>query len=139
MDGYLQQKIKYVSQSCHEIKVLLEADQTHFGDNNVKSLADSNQKKSLLLEQLVNAVNELQAHQRQYHPGKSLESLDATPAYAEMIATLKSELNHCFQALAVNNHIVFANLQQLKGIWDQILSSQKSTDCLYDHTGILGK
>ena len=137
MDSSLQHKITQIIEHCKAIQILLETDQTHFAENNFMPLAESNQQKSLELDKLSTAVSELQIYLPQHN--QSLKSLATHPAYSDMIETLKSELNKCYQSLAINNHIVFANLQQLKGIWDTLLSSKKEADCMYDHTGSLNK
>jgi conjugal transfer/entry exclusion protein len=139
MDGYLLQKISHIRQTCHAIEVLLEADQTHFSNNKMDALGESNQEKTRLLDTLSHTVGELKSHLQTQYPGKTLDTIDASPAFQEMITSLKQELQDCYQALAVNNHIVYANLQHLKAIWDKILASQKSTDCIYDQAGILSK
>jgi hypothetical protein len=139
MDRLLQEKIMLVIKYCQNIQALLEKDKTHFGDNNLKLLAESNKDKSLILEKLSVVVSELQSHLQQYHRGESFNTLERIPAYSDMIKKLKLELNKCYQSLTVNNHIVFANLNQLKDIWDKLLSSQKETDGVYDHTGSINK
>jgi hypothetical protein len=139
MDRLLQEKMMLVIQYCQNIQVLLEKDKTHFGDNNLKLLAESNQDKSLVLDKLSVTVSELQNHLQRHHQGESFNTLEKIPAYSEIIKKLKSELNKCYQSLTVNNHIVFANLNQLKDIWDKLLSSKIEANGMYDHTGSINK
>ncbi len=139
MDGHLLQQIAHISQTCGAIQALLEADQTHFSNNKMDALGESNKEKTQLLDNLSIAVSELRTHLQTRYPGQTLDTIDNSPAFMEKVATLKMELQDCYQALAINNHIVYANLNQLKNIWDKILASQKSTDCIYDQAGILSK
>lgn len=122
----VQQMVSY----CQAIQKLLENDQTHLINNDFNALTHSNQQKAELLEKLALQKNALaETGPRHFND----------PAVNVTLDQLKNELSTCYQFTVTNYQVVFANLLHLKNIWDKVLATQETSDCVYDHTGSLNK
>lgn len=122
--GPVVDSLKEMIQHCKNIQILLETDRNHFSNNDLKSLEESNVKKAELINQLNQLVTQVDTHEI-----KSKTDIDS------IINQLKTEVNQCYKLLAVNNNIVFTNMQQLKEIWDKLAVQQRTAESIYDHNG----
>ena len=137
MDGALLASLRQMLDCCKEIQNLLQHDKEYFTENQLDKVNESNQKKAALLDKLnllaveVNSKKQLttlfnDAAQEVNQPQSELRTL---------VSELKEEISNCYKYVVVNSGIVFANLQQLKNIWDKMLACKSSDTCVYDNKG----
>ncbi len=140
----LVRSLKEVVQCCQDMQGLLQADYAHFTKNDLAALEQNNQNKAELISQLSTLMDQLNVHYAKDHPGGFLEQVEADissldPAAQKEVGSalgdLKSEIAKCYHSILTNSHIVFANLRQLKELWDKLLAREPSMACVYDQKG----
>ena len=139
-DKVLISFLSEMTEHCRAMQHLLKQDQNQFSQNNLKPIPASNQQKSLLIEKITQLTQQLM------HPSETdtnvLQIIEARIANAELLHPLKkaslefkNELALCYQAVLTNNHIVTANLQHLKNIWDKLAACRSEQSAVYDRSG----
>lgn len=116
----LMEMVRY----CREIRILLDNDITSFSTDNLEALEVNNKKKSDVIERLNSMAKAL--HKNDVENDAELSGI---------VNELKMEVKDCFKSIVMNNNIVNANMNQLREIWDKVLSHKQSTEGLYDNAG----
>ena len=137
---------KEMIKCCQEIQTLLSNDLSHFSKNEYVSIEENNKKKFDLLNKLNSLAVEINTRHADGSPANFLEKLAQDPNYStptaqheinHILQELKSEIEKCYKHVMTNSDVVFSNIQQLKYIWDQLLS--KSDNHVYDRIGNVAK
>ena len=110
-----------LTENCQALFNLLENDKTHFIKNEHVALQTSNTKKLQIIEKICSLGSVLDP-----------EKISTLP---QKMAAVKNEIMQCYQSVITNNYIVHANLDKLKGIWDELNAMQKEKLCIYDRAG----
>ena len=121
--------IKEMISRCQEIRELLVNDQQHFGKNDLDALEASNKKKGEMLDYL----NYLA---RDFNQVNDINGM-STPELQNLIENLKTEIATCYESIVINNQVVYANMQQIKEVWDKLLTRKESD--VYEKNGVLEK
>ncbi|MEO8400443.1 MAG: hypothetical protein ABI597_01435 [Gammaproteobacteria bacterium] len=125
---------------CQSIRDLLQDDQKHFSTNKLNSLETNNLKKAELLNKLNNLLNDMQVYSATYGQQSTANSAATLQASSQKImAELKAEIAVCYKYIVTNSHVIVANLQQLKEIWDKLSAFKSGSDCVYDKNGSITK
>ena len=144
MDNPLYASLKKMVMHCQDMQELLETDIDSFSKNDLASVGESNKRKAHIIGQLNASLSELNMIRAKYNASGFMDAIEKTVARSETktkqemqktVNTLKKELTRCYKYLLMNNNIVFANMQQLKDIWDQLLDCSNDMSCVYDHMG----
>jgi hypothetical protein len=144
MEALLYTTLKNMIVQCKEMQTLLQTDINSFSKNDLAAVGESNKKKSAVIAQLKNLVSELNNIKMRENAGSFSEAVDKQLIHADaptrnsvrtQIETLKIELTKCYQYLLTNNNVVFANIQHLKDIWDQLIACGSQMSQVYDHMG----
>lgn len=126
----LKQLVKY----CQELQHLLQLDTDYFATHDLPQIEEANKNKITVIEQMNSLLQTLPSHEL-----KSILSTAAIPheknTLQNTLNELKLEIQKCYQSMAVNNQIIYANIKNLKNVWDQILACQKTSNGVYDETG----
>ncbi len=127
----LQQVLNYFK----ELHQLLQQDRTYFSEHNVAGIESSNVNKSNLLNQLNPLIQQIRTDEN----STLLTSIknsnrDATSKnkLQQLVEEIQKEVTDCYQFLAVNNNIVYTNLNQLSALWKKILSYEEEVKYVYD-------
>ncbi len=131
MDSAFLSAIKEMLRCCKEIQLLLRNDKDYFSKNQLTHVDNSNQKKAELLHQLNSLTTQLSSDHQSASMWNKLQQTQQ-----DLLQELKTEILACYQYLMVNSGIVFANLQQLKDIWDKLLAC-KPKEPIYDRNGVI--
>lgn len=134
--------LKEMLRLCQDLQKLLKEDKNHFSNSDLTLLTESNQKKTIALEQLNSLIKELSDN----NSSKGLlPQIDKTTTSQfnsieqkekiNLINELKLEITKCNQSIASNKHIIFNGLQFIKNLWDRLMACRKDTVCTYDHRG----
>lgn len=123
------------------LRQLLEDDKLFFSQNNIAGIEESNKKKSILLEELAQLVNEFNETSFANKNDTLIETLSKNSknlqpgvrnSIHELAQKLEAEMVECYESLAVNNKIVFSNIQKLKEFWEKLSSFKLDGECVYD-------
>lgn len=130
--------LKKMLSHCQSIKELLKNDKSLFIKNDFPSLNQSNQKKSELIEQLNHLALSFNQH---FLPSYKMNAANFSHGeeFELIINELKTEITHCYSYIMINSNIVFANMQQLKAIWDKLMVCKSELDTVYDKSGTPAK
>lgn len=130
MDSFLV-NIKEMVNCCREIQLLLRKDKDFFSQNQIGLVDDSNQKKAELLNRLNNLTTEISSSSQATALWSKLKA-----SQQNLLEELRTEVLACYQYLTINSGIVFANLNQLKNIWDKLVALQPKTST-YNDQGVM--
>lgn len=135
--------IQEMLQCCRDIQLLLTEDKNIFSQQNLPSLEKSNQQKMELLTKIGALAEYIKMQHLQNIAVDATSGKEILPASSmsteiqTLLSDLKAEIALCYKSIMTNSTIVFTNLQQLKEVWDKLLSYNASSDCLYDDKGII--
>lgn len=133
--------LKDILNCFQDLRQLLDEDKNFIDKKNADHIEESNKKKSAVLENLAYLLNEFKSGLAPHESNNFLEVIEANTKdfhpdlknEAQAIAkNLESEMLLCFESLAINNKIVFSNLQRLKDFWDKLSAIQLQRECVYD-------
>ena len=126
---------------CKAIQELLKADKTHFNENRLDLVDDSNQKKTALLDQLndltidvtnmVRPVGLIEKIKQSAHLSASTMQAEAQ----SLVQELKTEIASSYKYISANSGIVANNLNYIKDVWDKIIAYNSADHCIYDSKG----
>lgn len=148
MDTFVS-SLKEMIDHCENIQKSLVSDKNDFTINKFTNIDDSNRYKTMLLEQ----VNQLSTDLRKNavllpYQGSLLEALkqhanniaeNSQQEFTQLVTEFEIQITKCYEALAINNKIIYSNLDRLQDIWEQFMSCKPSASFVYDSKGKTGK
>lgn len=140
----IKQSLRDMIQYCIGIQNLLTSDVDHLSKNAINDIKANNSKKEILIENLNQLTNKLDAIVPSSATGNPLDKiLELAKTYdaasrkeiQQLIDTLKSETAKAYESLAINSSILTSHIHSTKTLWDNLLSCQPSASCVYDSKG----
>lgn len=141
MDGALLSSVRQMLDCCREIQNLLQHDKEYFTENQLDKVNESNQRKAELLDKLnllaveVNSKKQLTSLFNDTLQDVNQPLSGTQSELRTLVGELREEISNCYKYVVINSGIVFANLQQLKNIWDRMLACKTDDTCVYDNKG----
>ncbi|MFZ2314649.1 MAG: flagellar export chaperone FlgN [Gammaproteobacteria bacterium] len=135
--------LKDMVKDCDDLCDLMQTDKEIFKTHNPEEIMASNNKKSILMNQISAVANEVNAlptsdPKNDFIQNLELAAVSAAPASQKELLEILDQLKHslplCNEHANLNSRIVASTLNTMAKLWEK-LSNLKENNFLYDNKG----
>lgn len=135
--------LKDMAKNCDDLCDLMKNDKDIFKSHNPEEIMDSNNKKSILINQISAVANEVNAlpssdPKKDFIQNLELAAVSAAPASQKELLEILDQLKHslplCNDYANLNSRIVASTLNTMAKLWEK-LSNLNENNFLYDSKG----